>query len=330
MLGESSSLVGRRSCFSWWFPRPRRLDPNFRWESFRIPPRSITRTSIIAGFSFLLHFLLAGAFYSDWLDPLLDEGITVRDIQVVQSLPDLPVDSPTEPTHEDSPSTRPSAQPTNGGKGPSATPSGATRGSASLSQELDAIEMETLASLGNHGPATAGVLRNSEVPTIALDDAARSDRGVSAPSLVLHGGKRVGPMGVLADLGRRGKADGTDGVGESEHVGPPKGRTFLAPPRVGGGVLPNAEAVMAGLRAGFHRCYQRGLDDYPDASGGVRLTLHVGPNGEVQGVDAVPSGGLPGSIVSCMQSRASVARFESPQGGSALVVVPVSVTRQKD
>jgi hypothetical protein len=93
------------------------------------------------------------------------------------------------------------------------------------------------------------------------------------------------------------------------------------------GSLSNAEAVVAGLRPGFRACYTRGLDKYPDAEGRVRLVLHVGPNGEVTSVDAT-GGTLPAEIVGCMASRARLAQFTPPEGGSAAVVVPVMLDRQ--
>ena len=52
-------------------PRPR-LPLSVR-EGVRID----AALTIIAAFSFLLHFGLVGALYSDWTDPIVDEGISV-------------------------------------------------------------------------------------------------------------------------------------------------------------------------------------------------------------------------------------------------------------
>ena len=75
------------------------------------------------------------------------------------------------------------------------------------------------------------------------------------------------------------------------------------------------------MRAGFRACYNRGLQENPDAQGNIRLTIRVGPGGEVSGVSAAPSGNLPASVVSCVQARASAAQFAPPEGGSAVIVV---------
>jgi hypothetical protein len=82
------------------------------------------------------------------------------------------------------------------------------------------------------------------------------------------------------------------------------------------------------MRAGFRACYNRALQENPDAQGSIRLTIRVGPGGEVQGVSAAPSGNLSGSVVSCVQARASAAQFSPPEGGSAAVVVPVTFVKQ--
>ena len=94
------------------------------------------------------------------------------------------------------------------------------------------------------------------------------------------------------------------------------------------GIAPNAERVIFGLRPAFRRCYQRGLDQYPDAEGAVRLTFAIGPNGEPANVGAAASGNLPPMIVCCIQTHARSAQFDPPEGGSAVVVAPVILKKQ--
>ena len=60
----------------------------------------------------------------------------------------------------------------------------------------------------------------------------------------------------------------------------------------------------------------------------VVMLIRVGPGGEVQSVTAVPAGNLPGSVVGCVKARASAAQFSPPEGGSAVVVVPVTFVKQ--
>jgi len=299
-------------------------------------------TTMVAAFSFLLHFLAIGAVYSDWLDPVFDEEVSVAGL--VDSMKALPPPPPVETTEttdqpsENAEKAEKAEKPKSGGKSGGAPGAGGkmTAGqAAALSKELDQLEMMTLGALSSQGPATAGVLRGGEVPTSALDAAAASGAGVSAGGIgglkLGGGGGTIRPGmagGGLAGIGQSGKAEGSSGTGEVKKVQGPKGSASVGGASVSGGVVSNASRVVAGMRAGFRSCYNRGLAENPDAQGSIRLSIRVGPGGEVQGVTASPSGNLPGSVVSCVQSRASAAQFDPPEGGSAVVVVPVSFVKQ--
>jgi hypothetical protein len=295
-------------------------------------------TTIIAALSFLLHFMAAGSLYSDWLDPVVDDGVTVSGL--MESLSTLPAPPAVESEANASaaaPSSAATSRPSS--QGSRRTGPGTSGGSsaaqadrqAALGRELEQIELGTLAALGGSGPATSGVLSGGELPTTALDDAAASEAGVSSgASLNFHGGGTLRPGqngGNLADVGRRGTSVASNDTGKAVKVAPPKGTANVPPPVVGGGAVPNAGAIVARMRAGFRRCYNLGLVDHPDAQGSVRLSISVGPSGEVSGVSAAPSGNLPGSIVSCVRNRAAVATFDAPVGGSAVVNVPVSFVK---
>ncbi|MBM4361722.1 MAG: AgmX/PglI C-terminal domain-containing protein, partial [Deltaproteobacteria bacterium] len=97
---------------------------------------------------------------------------------------------------------------------------------------------------------------------------------------------------------------------------------------VSGGQVSNAARVVAGMRAGFRNCYNRALAQNPDVEGRISLAIRVGPGGEVQSVNATASGGLPDGVVSCVKARAQAAQFDPPQGGSAVVQVPVTFVKQ--
>jgi hypothetical protein len=286
-------------------------------------------TTLVAAFSFLLHFLLAGALYSDWLDPVLDEGVTVNgvvdDIRALPPAPEVVPDSVAESATVAAPPTRERAAPQGRGAGSKrGGPSGASAGgSAALARQLAALELETLGVLKSGGPATAGVLRHGEVPTAALDAAAASDKGVSAPGqiAVVGGGPIARGSNDLSAIGRRDVA-GVHDTGRATRVDGPKPVVGSSPPTVHGTVS-DAARVVASMRAGFRACYQKAILDSPDAQGRIQLRVNVGPNGEVTGVAASPSGNLPGSMVSCVRSRASMAQFGPPEGGMAIVQVPV-------
>ncbi|MBN2195618.1 MAG: AgmX/PglI C-terminal domain-containing protein [Polyangiaceae bacterium] len=312
-------------------------------------PVSVTRgatgidwpTTMIAAMSFLLHFMAIGAIYSDWLDPIVDDEVNVASlVDSVKSLPAPPpieeqevvdeVDADAGKEKDVAKAAGPSSKGTSGGP---AGPMSAAQ-VAALSNDLDKLEMETLGALAGSGPATAGVLSGGEVPTGALDLAAASGAGVGVGGvgdLRLGGGggpMRPGAAGGagLAGIGSTGQTAGTTGSGKAKVVKGPTGNAAVGGVS-GSGNVSDASRVVAGMRAGFRACYQRELASNPDAEGSIRLTIRVGPGGEVQGVSAAASGNL-GSAVGCVQARASAAQFSPPDGGSAVVTVPVTFVKQ--
>lgn len=310
-------------------------------------PVSVTRgasgidwpTTMIAAVSFLFHFMALGAIYSDWLDPIVDDEISVESL--IDSVKALPVPPPVEEKEvtevSDAPAEKAAETSKSSGSGKSAGAGGGPMSAAqaaALSNELEQLEMETLGALSGAGPATAGVLSGGEVPTGALDMAAASGAGVGiggAGDLRLGGGGgtlRPGAGGSgLAGIGQTGRGEGTTGGGKVKTVKGPTGNASVGGAAVAGGAVSDASRVVAGMQAGFRACYQRELASNPDAQGSIRLTIRVGPGGEVQGVSAAASGSL-GSAVACVQSRAQAAQFAAPEGGSAVINVPVTFVKQ--
>jgi len=296
-------------------------------------------TTIISAVSFLFHFLLLGSIYSDWLDPIVDDEASVAG--VIDSLKSLPPPPPVEDKPEDKPDTSQKAEKApekaapvaNAPQGPKA-PAGHLneKQAAALHNELDQLEMQTLGALASSGPATAGVLKGSEVATNALDQAAASSAGVGAGTGDLKlgsggGAIRPGMGGGLATIGSSGRTTGTEGAGTAAKVAGPKGNANVGGANVSGGTVGNASRVVAGMRAGFRSCYQRGLAENPDAAGNITLTIRVGAGGEVTGVSG-SSGTLPASVVACVKARAQAAQFDPPEGGSAVISVPVTFVKQ--
>jgi len=298
-------------------------------------------TTIIAAFSFLIHFLLLGAVYSDWLDPIVDDEMAVAGlIDSLKALPPPPpveekveeVDEKAEEKTEAKTEQKPAAS---GKKGPA--PGGGAMGAreaAAVSNQLEQLEMATLGALAATGPATAGVLKGGDVATGALDQAAASSAGVGIGTGDLKLGSGGGALrpgaagGGLGTIGSTGRGTGTEGTGTTGKLAGPKGNASVGGAAVSGGTVSNAARVVAGMRAGFRACYQRGLNENPDAQGNIRLTIRVGAGGEVTNVTATPSGNLPPSVVACVQSRAKAAQFDAPEGGSAAIVVPVTFVKQ--
>jgi hypothetical protein len=314
-------------------------------------PVSVTRgatgidwpTTMIAAFSFMLHFMGIGTVYSDWLDPVVDDDVTVAGL--VDTVKNLPIPPPVEETVSETAEVTDAAETQEAPKAGAKSSGGAGQGSgggnmsaaqaAALSSELDQLEMATIGALAGEGPATAGVLRGGEVPTSALDAVAGSSMGVGigsgAGALRLGGGGgaiRPGSAGGgLSGIGTTGRGEGTESSGTAKVVKGPKGNANVGAAS-GTGNVSNAARVVAGMRAGFRRCYNMELNNNPDAAGTIRLTIRVGPGGEVQGVSAASSGNL-GSAVSCVQARAAAAQFAPPDGGAAVINVPVTFVKQQ-
>jgi hypothetical protein len=97
-------------------------------------------------------------------------------------------------------------------------------------------------------------------------------------------------------------------------------------PGVTGGQLSNGAAVVAGMSAGFRRCYNRGLQADPTMKGSLTLTAIVGPNGEVVSVSPSGARGIDKGVVSCMAARVSVAQFAPPDtGGTPTLTIPITL-----
>lgn len=297
------------------------------------------RTTIIAAFAFFAHFMAIGAMYSDWLDPVIDEQVSLAGlIDTIDQLPPPPAPEEKPPEDEGKPADE--AQQAEAKPQPKQETASSqipdqpgqklsSEQAAALSNELEQLSMMTLGALGAAGPATAGVLQGGEVPTGALDAAAASGAGVGVGGdLKLGGGGgpvQPGQSTGLGNIGATGK--GSSGTGSVQEVKGPVGNASVSS-SVSVGSVSNAASVVAQMRAGFRRCYQRGLDSNPDIAGRIGLTIRVGPGGEVAGVSASPSGNIPASVVSCVTGRARAAQFAPPDGGSAVINVPVSFVKQ--
>lgn len=91
----------------------------------------------------------------------------------------------------------------------------------------------------------------------------------------------------------------------------------------------NASVVVSGLRGAFRRCYQQELSQRRDAAGTVNLTIHVDAAGHVSGASVVVSGNLQTSG-ECVRQTAMSAQFAPPEGGHAVISVPVTFLHDTD
>lgn len=98
-------------------------------------------------------------------------------------------------------------------------------------------------------------------------------------------------------------------------------------PAVMSGHVSNAVEIVAELRPAFGKCYQQGLDLDPQMAGSVRLTISVGADGGVSHVDS-RAAGVSETVAACVEAEAMRAQFNPPEGGSAVISVPVSFVKQ--
>lgn len=299
-------------------------------------------TTLVAGFSFLLHFLAVGMLYSDYLDPVVDTGFDVRTI--VEQVKSLPVPPPVEekPVDQDDKKADKKEEQKADVKekktvNKQAAPTEKTKLSsaevATLSAELDSIDLDILAT-NNGMTATADVLSLGDSSSFAaMDRAAQSGVGVSSGG---PGGLKLTPAGGaiaigeagngLQDVGSKGKTV-EQTSGKTVKVEGPKGKATIGGTNVSGQVA-DANRVVARMTAGVRACYNRGLAANPDLQGRVELKIQVGPGGEVSSVAATSSGSLTSDVVACIKSRARSLRFNPPEAGQAVVSTSYTFVKQ--
>lgn len=109
----------------------------------------------------------------------------------------------------------------------------------------------------------------------------------------------------------------------------PTATASLGGAAVAGGSVSNGAAVVAGMAAGFRRCFNRGLQENPSMSGSLKLVLTLGPNGEVTKTESTGGAGLSDAVIACAKARASAAQFAAPEGaGPTTITIPLTFTTQ--
>jgi hypothetical protein len=305
-------------------------------------------TTIIAAFSFLFHFGAVGSIYSDWMDAsVVDDDLEVA--QLVESVKQLPpppaVETPKEATDPTAATATAAAEaPKAPSSGSQQKDPGAGAGKSQVSDvrakaiasELDSLNVAMIGALNSKGSATESVLGpGNDLATGLLDNAAASGAAAGASGVAglnmgsgTSGSIRPGQAGNgLAGIGNTG-ASGPATAGSASKVKGPVGNASVGGAAVSGGNVANASSVVAGMAAGFRRCYSKGLQENPEMKGSVRITARIGPNGEVLSASPSGGGGLSGTVIGCVAARVRSAQFSPPEGGGATVVIPVSFTSQ--
>lgn len=199
-----------------------------------------------------------------------------------------------------------------------------------MSRATSLLALENAQMFAEFGIRQSGASQNAEagaIPSSArgsslseLDSLEMTSVGALDTGAGPAGGKAGASSGGLAGIGVTGAGDGS---ASSKPVGTPSGNVSVGGAQVSGGSVANAARMVAGMRAGFRRCYQRGLQLDPSMAGRVVLVIGVGPDGSV--ASAKPGGvsGNLGSVVSCVVARARAAQFDPPEGGGATISIPI-------
>jgi hypothetical protein len=107
------------------------------------------------------------------------------------------------------------------------------------------------------------------------------------------------------------------------------GTAALGGVTVTGGPIENANAVIAGMAAGFRRCYTRALQEDASTQGTVTVTLELDAKGAVTSSKHEAKQGLSKVLASCVALRAEAASFSAPKKVPAGIEFSVTFTLQK-
>jgi hypothetical protein len=295
--------------------------------------------TVIAAFSFLVHFGLVGAMCSDWMDPIVDEGIDVRglvelDTRVVAPTVEAPVDdTPAATATQVTPAATggpPTQRPRQEGTHcPQPIPTSEAV-AAALSRQADAIGFTLLGAL-HASSAVQAALARGEAPIVDLSGPAAENRAASAVGGDLHlgGGAAIVATGKpgLGVIAGPGAAGASRGGGALAPVTGPRVDVSTGEPK-GTVPVPRAEAVVARLRPRLRRCYEAGLAADAAMSGAVTMTVKIAPNGEVQSASGSPSDGLSAGVVECLARALRDAQFDPPGPAGSTLQVPVKLVQQ--
>jgi outer membrane biosynthesis protein TonB len=291
--------------------------------------------TIIAAFSFLLHFGLIGAMYSDWMDPVVNEDITAGLMNLVRDPPTPPpVETAETPaTTATSNETAQNTQ-THSQSNTQATHAGPSVPNVSavnnIMGELAQLRVATIGALAG-GPSISSVM-NGEGAPVDLNGIVNGG-GISnlTGGLNLPGGAG-GPIqpgkgtGDLSSLGG-GKtiAGDVNTAGTAKRV-VPVGTVDTGPASANVPIANMESVIRSQIFPAARKCYQRGLENDPNQSGKLIVAIKVDPSGEVSSASVVSNSGLSQQVASCIVSAAKRATFGQNPGGT--VQVPFNFVHQ--
>ena len=269
--------------------------------------------TIIAAFSFLLHFGLVGAMYSDWMDPVVNDDITAGLLDMVQKT--VPAADGDRRGDADGQRDRDGHRP---GADAGAQAAGlevvagrrrpTRRWSPGLMNEADQARIAILAAL-NGGANIKGAMNDDNGAPVDLNSLANRSGGFtqqqqprsaawaaavrSSPARAAAGCRTSTAANTGGASTTAGQATKVVPVGNVEYGGSP-----MSVP------VSNAEAVIRSqIHPGAKRCYQRGLESDPTQAGKLVILIKVAPSGEVDSASASSNNGLSASVAACIVGR---------------------------
>jgi hypothetical protein len=290
--------------------------------------------TIIAAFSFLLHFGLVGAMYSDWMDPVVNDDITAGLLDMVQKTVPPPVETADMPTSSASSSDTAPAPSQAPKQAQGSKPQGAPDAKvvAGLLQEADQARIAILAAL-NGGPNINGAMKDDNGAPVDLNSLANRSGGISNTTGGLNLPNGGGPIRPgQGGAGLQGLHGGDTG-GASTSAGQAVKVVPIGNVEYGGSTasvpVSNAEAVIRSqIHPGAKRCYQKGLESDPTQAGRLVILIKVAPSGEVDSVSVSSNSGLSAGVASCIQSVARRAKFDAPGPSGSQISVPFNFVKQ--
>jgi hypothetical protein len=291
--------------------------------------------TIIAAFSFLVHFGLVGAMYSDWMDPVVNDDISASLLEMVQKTVPPPVETSDVPTSSAT-STDTAPAPTQAPK-QQAQSQQANAPSAKVVQgllnEADQARIAILASLTG-GAALAGAMKDDNGAPVDLNSLANRQGGISNMSggLNLPGGAG-GPIQPGKNGGGLQSLRGGETGGASTSAGQAVKVVPVGEVQYGGSSMSvpvsNAEAIIRSqIHPGAKRCYQKGLESDPTQSGRIVIMIKVSPSGEVDSASVASNSGISPGVASCITAVARRAKFDAPGSNGSTISVPFNFVKQ--
>ena len=292
--------------------------------------------TIIAAFSFLLHFGVIGAMYSDWMDPVVNDDITAGLLDMVQKTVPPPVETSEVPSASASSADTPApTQAPKAAQAPSKAAAQAAEAKAvgMLLQEADQARIAILSAL-NGGPNINGAMKDDNGAPVDLNGLATRNSGVSNSTggLNLPNGAG-GPIRPGQGGGGLQSLHGGDTGGASTSAGVAVKVVPIGDVQYAGSTasvpISNAEAIIRSqIHPGAKRCYQKGLESDPTQAGRLVILIKVAPSGEVDSVAVSTNTGLAAGVASCIQSVARRAKFDPPGASGSTISVPFNFVRQ--